>query len=87
MTFKNHKIEFKVRYWIFIFNFFVLNRIKVEIKSPQFLGCSSKFYMLHQIGWIYFNTLMFKPDKKKGGKHSISFFNCKNIYSFIVRII
>ncbi len=67
------------------FNFIVLGRYRVEIKTPQFLDSQDNFYMLKQIGWIYLTTLKFKHDKNCGGSHDVQFHSIKDAHKSIVR--
>ena len=66
------------------FNFIIFGRYRVQIETPQFLGSQDDFYMLKQIGWMYFTTLRFKHDKNYGGSHDVQFHSIENAHKSIV---
>ena len=71
--------------FLYRFDNFIKGKIRVEIETPQFLGNQENFYMLKQIGWIHYMTLLFKPDKNCGGNHCVQFHSLKNTYKSIVK--
>jgi hypothetical protein len=66
-------------------NIIFLSRIKVVIKTKQFLGSQEKFYLLEQTGWLNLITLKFTPIKKLGGQHIVHFRTIKNVLSAVVK--
>jgi hypothetical protein len=82
-----------------LFNFLVLGRFRVEVKTPQFIGRQDKYYMLRQVGWLYLAPLEFRPDPRQVptadvdapmsnltvGGHRIYFQSIAQAYSSVVR--
>jgi hypothetical protein len=66
-------------------NFIILGRKRVEIETPQFLGSQDKFYVLKQVGWLYYVTLKFKHDKKRGATHNIQFNSIEDAHKSVIK--
>lgn len=70
---------------IYFFNYLVLGRYKVVIRTPQFLGNQEKFYMFEQTGWLYITTLKFKPISNLKGNHIVYFKSLEDAHSAVIK--